>query len=310
MGAKSYNIYDSPKPLNWYKRRIGWFGQYLALTFVISLLTVGGLTYTFTQNSIQASASTATNIATANQVAHKPLPQQAAKNIVDLQPILDAWAKDNDQQKWGIVVKSLEGPSFNASLNADKEFESASIYKLFLTLPLFDQIAVEHQKGVNLTVNGKNKSIATCVDLMLRVSNNECGEAIGEYLGWQKVTRSLAQKGYSHTDFSKQANLVTSAGDTASFMESLYGDMFDRQAREIVMESLKQQRWRQGIPSGCPGCQVANKTGFLNNVMHDAAILQYQGGTYVLTVFSEGGTFKQIAELTGQIQQKIIDTTK
>ncbi len=279
-------------------------------TTLVSTLIIGGLTYVFAQNNVRARASTTSQSIKPVAVAPAPLPPVTVQNIVDVQSVLDTWAAENPQQQWGIVVKSLEGPTFSASLNNDKEFRSASIYKLFLTLPLFNQVPVEHQQGTMVTVNGKQKSLATCVDLMLRVSNNECGEAVGYYVNWQKADKVLAERGFTHTVFGKSSYLKTSAGDTAAFLESLYGDMFNRTARETIMASLKQQRWRDGIPSGCPGCVVANKTGSIDNVMHDAAIVEYQGGTYVLTIFSEGGSFKQIAQLTGQIQQRILDTTQ
>jgi beta-lactamase class A len=230
------------------------------------------------------------------------------ENIIDLQPILDKWNKDHPGQKWAAVAKSVSGPSFEARLNADQQFESASIYKLFLTEPLFDQIPVEQQPKINVSINGSQKSIATCVDLMLRLSNNECGEALGNYVSWAKAGDMLKKQGFNHTSFGKNG-IKTSAGDTAGFLEKLNGDMFTRTAKDTIMKSLYQQRYRDGIPAGCPGCTVANKTGQINDVVHDAALVQYKGGSYVLVIFSQNGNFKQIAQLTGQIQQKILDST-
>jgi beta-lactamase class A len=231
------------------------------------------------------------------------------ENIVDLQPILDSWATTHKGQNWAVVAKSITGPTFDAKINPDRSFESASIYKLFLTLPLFTQIPVEQQANINVVVPSGQKSIATCVDLMLRISNNECGQSIGYYLNWKKADATLKEAGFTHTEFNKSDNLKTTAGDTAAFLDALNDSMFNRKARETIMKSLYQQRYRDGIPAGCPGCVVANKTGQIDNVMHDAAIVQYKGGTYILVIFSENGTFKQISQLTGQIQQRIIDST-
>ena len=310
MRAKQYSIYDAPPPAHWYSHRVGWFGKALTGTLVVSLSVVGGFSYVFTQNNIRSLASAASQTETLDKANATPLPPVAAQNIVDLQPVLDAWVAENPNQQWGIMVKSLDGPTFNASAQADRQFKSASMYKLFLTLPLFEMVAAEHQKGVNVNVNGKQRSLATCVDLMLRVSNNECGDAIGQYVDWQKATSILQERGFKQTDFSKRSGLETSAGDTAAFLEQLHGDLFNRNAKDTIMTSLKQQRWRAGIPTGCPGCETANKTGTIDKVMHDAAIIEYNGGTYVLSIFSEGGSFKQIAQVTGQIQQRILDTTQ
>jgi hypothetical protein len=49
-------------------------------------------------------------------------------------------------------------------------------------------------------------------------------------------------------------------------------------------------------------CEVANKTGDLSNVRHDAAIINDNGSTYALVIMTNGASYAQIAQLTGQIQ--------
>lgn len=308
MRAKIYRIYQAPPPAHWYQRRIGWFGKAFAGSLLVMVAVGAVVGNQMTQDKVKTLAAQSSQ-ESLEKVTTSPLAEPTAENIVDLQFVIDKWADDHPGQKWGVVAKSLEGPSFNASSNADSEFQSASIYKLFLTLPLFNQIPTEHQKGISVNVNNSQRSVATCVDLMLRTSDNECGEAVGDYVNWQKADKVLKEKGFNHTVFGESSYLRTSPSDTATFLEGLYGNMFNRTARDSIMASLKQQRWRDGIPSGCPGCTVANKTGSIDNVMHDAAVIEYSGGSYVLVIFSEGGSFKQIAELTGRIQQKILDTT-
>lgn len=309
MRAKAYHIHQTPPPKHWYQRRIGWFGKAFAGAMFVMVAAFGLVGHQITQDKAKSLSAQASQQVGLQKVSATPLPEPTAENIVDLQPILDKWSADHPGQKWGIVAKSIEGPSFDARLNSDSEFQSASIYKLFLTLPLFSQIPAEHQKGTMLNVNGAQRSLATCVDLMLRISNNECGEALGDYISWQNADKVLHEKGFNHTVFGESSYLRTSPGDTAEFLRGLQGDMFNRTARDTIMVSLKQQRWRQGIPAGCPGCSVANKTGAMDDVMHDAAIVEYSGGTYVLVIFSEKSSFKQIAELTGQIHQTILDVS-
>jgi beta-lactamase class A len=308
--AKYYKIGQAPPVRHWYQKRVGWFGKLCVSVFVMSVIGAGAMEYTIVQNDTRALAAQTSKSNKLKKVTSAPLEQTDAQNIIDIQTVIDHWVAEHPAQKWGVVAKSINGPTFDAKINADKEFESASIYKLFLVMPLFNQIAVEHQKNIKVNIGGGQKPIATCVDLMLRLSNNECGEAIGNYLNWSKADKMLKTNGFTHTTFKETNKLRTSAGDTASFLEQLNGDMLNRTAKDTVMRSLREQRWRSGIPTGCPGCIVANKTGDIDNVTHDAAIVQYKGGSYVLVIFSEGGNFKQISELTGQIQQKILDTTK
>ena len=299
-----------PASPHWLQRNIGWISSTLMGIGTFVMIGVGGVWYADTQMTVSRRASESSQDERLKKISTATLPPVTVENIVDLQPVLDKWVAEHPDQKWGISIKSISGASFDASVNPDKQFESASIYKLFLLLPLFNQVPVEHQKNINVTVNGAPKSIATCVDLMIRVSNNECGEAIGQYLSWKKADAAVKKEGYTHTALNQTGSIKTSAGDTARFMAALDGDMLNRTAKDTVMASLNQQRWRLGIPTGCPGCIVANKTGSIANVTHDAALVDYSGGKYVLVIFSEKGSFSQIAELTGKIQQHILDTTR
>jgi beta-lactamase class A len=49
--------------------------------------------------------------------------------------------------------------------------------------------------------------------------------------------------------------------------------------------------------------QVANKVGFLDGLLHDAAIVYTSSGTYILVVLSDGSSWQNIAELTRQIEK-------
>ncbi len=269
-------------------------------------LAVSG--YMVVRTDVKSLASQTSGPGKLAKVTQTPLAQSTAENIVDIQPVIDKWVSEHPDQNWGIVIKSLEGPSFNAAFNPDRQFGSASIYKLFLVKPLFDQIPLEHQQKITVSVNGQPRAISTCLDLMLRLSHNECGEAVGKYLNWSKAQQTLNKAGYASTEF-KVSELSTTAADTARFLEQLNGDMLNRNAKENVLKSLREQRWREGIPAGCPGCTTATKTGSSNGFVHDVGIVRYQSGSYVLSIFSEDGSFKQIAELTGRIHQHILDTT-
>lgn len=304
-----YKLGQALPPQHWYQKRVGWFGRSIVVFLVIALVGLTGGIVTVLRNDKQSLAAETSQSARLSKSKPTLATNPGIENIVDIQPILDKWNTDHPNQKWAVVARSITGPSIDARLNSEREFESASIYKLFLTLPLFTQIPAEQQSKINVSVNGGQKSIATCVDLMLRLSNNECGESVGYYVNWKKADTLLKQNGFNHTLFNQSSALKTSAGDTAAFLEGLNGDMFTRPAKDAIMKSLYQQRYRDGIPAGCPGCVVANKTGQINDVVHDAAIVQYKGGSYVLVIFSENGNFKQIAQLTGQIQQQILDST-
>jgi beta-lactamase class A len=292
-------------------KRVGWFGKSLTLTLVAILMGVtvtmrGLLLETF---DVQYSQ---TNIAeTAGQTTPTALAPSFERNIVDLQPVLDKWHKDHPGQRWSVVIKSLDGPSFDASLKPNEVYQSASIYKLFLTLPLMRQVPIERQKYVRVDAGGTKRTVAQCLDMMLRLSDNPCGNGIAEYLGWSKADAYLKEQGYKQTSFLSREGLQTSAGDTAKFLEGLNSGMFKPAEQTAIYTAMSKQVFRQGIPTGCPGCMVADKIGNIDNVLHDAGIVTYSKGKYILVIFSEDNRkYSEIAKLTGQLQQRILDTTK
>jgi beta-lactamase class A len=156
-------------------------------------------------------------------------------------------------------------------------------------------------------VQGKTKTLNDCVTAMLKVSNNACGKAVGDYVGWEYADAELKVIGLEKTRLNSDLGPMTTAADVAYYLQGLYeGKWFDGASRDFIIKTLDQQILRAGIPHGCgSGCAVADKTGDLGFVRHDAAIVRYAGGAYVLSVFSDGASYADISGLAAQIQAYI-----
>ena len=233
------------------------------------------------------------------------VPQEAA-SFTALQPKVQAWVNANDSAQWGVVVQDLANPDNKISINASAPFQSASLYKLFLTIPLTSKLPFSSWQTTQ-TLNGQgDRNYRQCVHDMLAYSDNACGEAIGDYLSWQKATQAIQAAGFSGGTQFNTANMTTTADDTAQyFMGLARGSWFDAPTRQFILESLAEQTHRDGIPAGCAGCAVLNKTGELDHVTNDAAII-YKGNThYVLSIVSKDGNFNQIADLTKLINSNL-----
>jgi beta-lactamase class A len=63
---------------------------------------------------------------------------------------------------------------------------------------------------------------------------------------------------------------------------------------------MKANVYRKGIPAGVQGT-VADKVGFMNGLLHDAAIVYSPKGTYVIAVMTDGSSWATIADLARQI---------
>lgn len=222
----------------------------------------------------------------------EPVPDAALKEL------LNSWAAKHPDQKWAVVVQGLGKEKRFAKLNPDDSFRSASLYKLHIMYPLLQK----HPYGGWSSIDTPAGNLSDCVTRMLKLSDNSCGEAVGTYLNWSKSTVKLKDLGLNSTNLNDKAGPTSTAGDMATFMSELYsGDKFSPEGRDYILSTLRNQTWRKGIPTGCSGCRVANKTGDLGFVRHDAAIVEYAGRAYVLTVFTSGASYSQIAQLTSQV---------
>jgi beta-lactamase class A len=83
----------------------------------------------------------------------------------------------------------------------------------------------------------------------------------------------------------------TTARSLGAVMAAVASDsLFEPSTRSAMIDVLARQHFTGGIPSGVPeGVRVANKTGWITGIQHDAAIVFPTGGTpYVLVVLVRG----------------------
>jgi hypothetical protein len=221
---------------------------------------------------------------------------QAVAAVVDrspeLQTTLEQWTDAQTESEWAFYVHSLEDGELQVGIDDSKPFELASIYKLFLLKPLAQKIPAEAWANTNVT----DRSYLDCVQSMIRVSDNPCAEAIAGKLGWSVLHRQNHADGYKSTVFNRPDYLAGSAADTGLLLDRLYhGDGYDAKTKEIALEALGFQKRTEAIRRSCLGCTVYNKTGDLNGVRHDAAILEKNGKAYVVVIFSKNASWGQLA---------------
>lgn len=296
-----YKIGQSLPPRHWYQRRVGWFGK--GMVAILALTVIGGGAYGkfMLHEDSKVRASQATRLEKLNKAT--PSLNNTNENIIDVQFVLDRWMKERSGETWSVSARSIDGPKFQAQINGDKTYESVTAGQLLLTLPLFSQIPAEQHRGIQLA---SGKKMDTCVNLMIRLGDTDCGTHVASYIDFRKVDVLLQKNGIKKTSLSG-TKARTTADDMATFMAAVQGGALQKNAQDVVLKSLREQQLRIGIPAACPGCIIANEASESSSV-HDVAIIQYNGGSYVLSVFTKDGSLADIAELSGRIQQKIIDT--
>ena len=201
-----------------------------------------------------------------------------------------------------ISVVQLGGERWAANARASESTVSASTYKLFVALMLFDQI----DKGkISLSDAMLDTDVSGCLERMIVPSTNPCAEKfIAMFGGREAVNNFIYSKGFSRaTTFSHNVATHTSAADLTRFLIGLQsGTLISGEHRAILLEKMGRQLYRAGIPAGSQG-RVHDKVGFLWDYIHDTAIVHHPRGTYVVAIMTQGGSYARIAEITRDIER-------
>lgn len=208
-----------------------------------------------------------------------------------LSALLANYAKDHSGT-FGISMIELDGKKRRASFDGDKQFVTASTYKLFVAYSLMKQIDA-----------GKRDwdSNAACFNKMISYSDNACAENFLNSLGLSNVTKDIQAIGLKNSTFMKSGGPFTTANDLTLLLGMIAtGQNFSSINQQRLVAAMKANVYRKGIPAGANGT-VADKVGFLSGLLHDAAIVYGPNGTYVLAIMTDGSTWGTIADLAKQI---------
>lgn len=211
--------------------------------------------------------------------------------------VVDAAREHNSN----IVVEQLSNGYWKASANADVSTVSASTYKLFVSLYLFDQM----DKGkIKWNDDMLDTTVSGCFDRMTIASTNPCAMQWLSDWGRDNVNNFVWNHGFSRgTTFTNPTAVHTTAGDLADYMVGLErGTLISGAHRDRLLSSLSSHPYTYGVPSGT-SAQVYDKVGFLWDYVHDAAIVRHPRGTYVIVVMTKGRSYATIAEITRQVEK-------
>jgi beta-lactamase class A len=226
---------------------------------------------------------------------------------------------------YAVVIKNLKtGESY--SLNADKKFTSASLYKLWVMATIFQQVETGKlsmdtmvkkdiatlnedfdiaSDAAELTDGAFNMSVKNALNQMITISHNYAALSLVQEVGLSNIANFLKQQGFVNSNVKSPPS--TTAPDIALFFEKLYeGHFAGPESTKQMIELLKKQQINDRIPKYLPeGVEVAHKTGELDFVKHDAGIVFTEKGDYIIVVLSESkspsGAADRIALLSKDI---------
>lgn len=214
--------------------------------------------------------------------------------------LIEQFAKDKGGS-WGVSYMSLDGSHRNASYQGSKSFRTASTYKLFVAYGSLKRVE-SGQWNWSMQVHG-GRDLAKCLDDMIVKSDNPCGETLLNKIGFKTLTSEIKAIGLTGSSFTCSCGFpVTTANDLVRFNGALYsGQLLNTENTNKLIGMMKRNIYRQGIPKGASG-QTADKVGFLDAFLHDAAIVYSPSGTYALTIMTEHSSWANMAELTRRIE--------
>lgn len=221
------------------------------------------------------------------------------KTSTGIAALLAHYDQDNPGT-FGVSFTELGGQKRSAAFGQDRLFTTASTYKLFVAFSVLKYVDSGTYKWSDKIVD--TRDLNTCFDDMIVKSDNPCAEALLEKVGRKKLDEDLRSIGLTRSTFRAKSNQTTAA-ELAQFLAKLENNELPIKSpsRDRLLGAMKRQVYRQGVPAGTSAA-VADKVGFLEGLLHDAAIVYSPQGTYVLVILSDKSSWANIAELTSKIE--------
>lgn len=194
---------------------------------------------------------------------------------------------------WSLYYEDYETGQV-VSVNSHQVY-SASLIKLFVAQALYD--------GMSKGTISESGAVTENIRKMITYSDNDAWSYLARVLGggvyskgMAKMTEIAQANGFEDTGtFYKGSHRnynFTSVNDCGEFLSRvLDGRIVSNEYSQKLLDLLKEQQHTHKIPAGVPDTVVtANKTGELDYIQGDAAIVYAPSGTYILVIIGDNLT--------------------
>lgn len=198
---------------------------------------------------------------------------------------------------WAIYTENLNtGASCSVG---DSQMQAASLIKLFIMGAVYEDYDAVCSAG------GGRETVNSALTSMITVSDNDAANNLVTWLGGGDASSGMAavnsfceNHGYSSTHMGRlllasnaSDDNYTSVSDCGKILQEIYSGSDSLAYPDLMYSLLQKQERRNKIPAGIPaidGAQVANKTGELDTVENDAAIIfSAPRNDFVLCIMSQ-----------------------
>ena len=218
---------------------------------------------------------------------------------------LQALIRDFDIEKRGdyrIIVHQLRGGDIRATHQGATSSIPASTYKTFIA---YAAMKAAEQGELSLQDKTRYGTIEDCFFEMLHYSTDFCAFAIQDFMTWPGVDQKIREANIENTWIGNEDRVrdkYTTAQDEYKLYKGLYdGTLLNEAHTEQLLNYLKNQKWRSGIPGGSSPSVVADKVGFYAGWINDVGIVYGDNADYIIVALSDGGSFWEINDLSRRV---------
>lgn len=228
---------------------------------------------------------------------------------------------------YAVAIKNLKtGESYY--LNSKKQFEAASLYKIWILAETMnqiqkgkikrDEILKEEVSTLNEKFNISSESaeltegtleirVGDAIRQMIVISHNYSALGLFKKVGISNASKFIKDNGFTQTFLTQPPK--TTAYDTLLFFEKLYkGELVSSSASEEMMGLFKNQQLNDKLPKYLPeNVEIAHKTGELGYLTHDAGIVFGKKSDYIIVVFSQSSYPPGAQERIAKISKAVYD---
>ena len=228
-----------------------------------------------------------------------------------------------EEEHFAVVVKNLDDGK-GVSMDAERSFYAASLYKTWVMLELLHQrnaglldfdeelIVSEYYESLGLNT-GELKAcdhvtMEEALRRMMSFSDNVAANMLLDRAGVWNVNIAVRALGLEATGF-VDGTLPTTAADTALLLEAIAsgGALNEGSSAEMIL-LLGTEVIDNRLPALLPaGTKVAHKTGSWDTATHDAGIVFSPEATYVIVVLTDYGYADGGAERIARLSRAVYD---
>lgn len=181
------------------------------------------------------------------------------------------------------VINIQTGKIFNVGSN--QSFVGASTTKIILAACLLHEVEIGKK---NLSIQLGTYPASFQLQQMIQQSNNDAWHELTGYVGLNTL------KDYVHTigiQYNISQNSITTQNE-ALFLQKLYTEkLLNSQDTQLILSYMQNTNEDDLIAAWVPdNVKIYHKYGWLNNYIHDAAILVYNKTPVILVIYTKGNT--------------------